>query len=50
MPSNGNISNGNKATTGIGIASVIHHTIIIAATASTLHGVGANANGLIQKK
>jgi hypothetical protein len=50
MPSKGNITNGNNATTGIGIASVIHHTIIIAATASTLHGVGANASGLIQKK
>jgi hypothetical protein len=50
MPSKGNITNGNNATTGIGIASVIHHTIIIAATARTLHGVGANASGLIQKK
>jgi hypothetical protein len=50
MPNNGKITKGNSATTGIGIASVIHHTIIIAATASTLDGMGANASGLIQKK
>jgi len=37
MPSNGNATNGNNATTGIGMASVIHHTIIITEIANALH-------------
>ena len=46
----GNKNNGNKATTGIGKASVTHKEIISTPIAITLPPKGATPNGLIKNK
>lgn len=47
---NGNNTNGNKATTGIGIASVTHQVIIKPAIASTFAAVSSTLKGLTTYK
>jgi len=50
MLKSGNKNNGNKATTGIGNASVIHKEIINTPIAITLPEKGETPNGLIKNK
>lgn len=47
MPMSGNNTKGRIETAGIGIASVAHHVIINAATASTLRAIGSSPKGLM---
>jgi hypothetical protein len=44
-PKMGNSTRGKRAVTGIGIASVIHHTAIRTATAAVFQPAGDNAGG-----
>src|SRR5688500_749945 len=45
----GNSTNGNNATTGMGMASLIHKAMINVTTAKTLFALASTCNGLTKK-
>src|SRR5687768_12519750 len=45
----GNNTNGNNATTGMGMASLIHKAMINVQTAKTLFALASTCNGLTKK-